>query len=55
MLPPGGKWPSPSLTVTITFSPPFLAGLGPGLQDLYITAVSRRGLSGYGLATITVS
>lgn len=55
VVPAGGLWPTPSLTVTVTLSPLFLAGLGTGSQDLYITAVSRRGLSSYGLASIVVS
>ncbi len=53
--PSGGQWQTPSLTITVTLSPTFLAGLGVGLQDIYMTAVSKRGLSGYGKAVITVS
>jgi hypothetical protein len=53
--PSGGDWQTASLTVTVTLSPMFLAGLGIGIQDIYMTAVSRRGLSGYGWAMITVS
>jgi len=53
--PSGGAWPSPSLTITVTLSPTFLASLGIGPQDMYMTAVSKRGLSSYGQATITVS
>jgi hypothetical protein len=53
--PSGGGWPSPSLTVMVTLLPTFLASLGIGPQDIYLTAVSKRGLSSYGQATITVS
>jgi hypothetical protein len=52
--PAGGAWPSSTFTVTVTLSPTFLAGLGKGPQDMYMTAVSKRGLSIYGQATITV-
>jgi hypothetical protein len=52
--PAGGAWPGPSFIVTVTLSPTFLAGLGIGPQDMYMTAVSKRGLSTYGQATITV-
>jgi hypothetical protein len=53
--PSGGTWSSPSQTVVVTFTPPFLAGLGVGKKDLYLTGVSRRGLSGHDNATIVVS
>jgi hypothetical protein len=55
VVPSGGAWPSPSFIITVTLSPTFLAGLGIGPQDMYLTAVSKRGLSTYGHATITVS
>lgn len=53
--PPGGTWSSPSTTVTVTFTPPFLGGLGIGTKSLFLTGVSRRGLSGHDKATIVVS
>lgn len=53
--PSGGQWSTPSLTVVVTFTPPFLAGLGLGTKDLFLTGVSQRGLSGHASATIVVS
>jgi hypothetical protein len=53
--PAGGGWSTPNLTVTVTASAAFLTLMGPALIRLYLTAVSRRGLSGFTSATITVS
>ncbi len=53
--PSGGQWSTSSLTVTVTMTPTFLAGLGPGTCDLYMIGVSQRGLSGNFKATIVVS
>ncbi|MGB8768185.1 MAG: hypothetical protein WCC92_01115 [Candidatus Korobacteraceae bacterium] len=53
--PSGGDWSSPSLTIVVTMTPPFLAALQPGTHYLYLTGVSKRGLSGYAEAIVTVS
>lgn len=53
--PSGGQWTTPSLTVTVTMTPPFVASLGPGNHQLYLTGVSRRGVSGHDNATIAVT
>ncbi len=53
--PSGGTWSSPSTTVVVTLTPPFLTGLGIGKKDLFLTGVSHRGLSGHDSATIMVS
>ena len=53
--PPGGKWGSPSLTVVITLTAPYMASLGIGTHDFYMTGVSKRGLSGYAMISLTVS
>lgn len=50
--PSGGQWSS---AVVVTLTPPFLTGLGIGTKDLFLTGVSRRGLSGHATATIVVS
>lgn len=55
VVPSGGQWSTPSLTVTVTMTPSFLTALTAGLHHLFLTAVSRRGLSGYAQAAITVS
>lgn len=52
--PSGGQWAAPSITVVVTLTPAFLAGLGPGKKDLFLTGVSQRGLSGHDAATIMV-
>jgi hypothetical protein len=55
VVPSGGQWDSPSLPIVVTLMPPFLAALGPGKKDLFLTGVSKRGLSGFAKATIMVS
>ncbi len=54
-VPAGGAWTAPALTVTVTISQPFLNSIGAGTHRLYLTAVSRRGLSGFSSAVITVT
>lgn len=53
--PSGGTWTTPSLALTVQFTPPFLTALGPGVHDLYCTGVSQRGLSAFAKVTVTVS
>ncbi len=55
VLPSGGQWDSPSLPITVTMTPTFLAALTPGISHLFLTGVSERGLSGHAEAIITVS
>lgn len=47
VVPAGGQWTTPTLTVTVTMAPVFVAGLGPGKHELYLTGVSQRGVSGH--------
>jgi len=47
VVPAGGRWTTPNLTVTVTMTPVFVAGLGPGRHELYLTGVSQRGVSGH--------
>jgi len=53
--PSGGDWSTPVLTVVVTMVPTFVASLTPGKHDLYMTGVSKRGLSGNFSASIMVS
>lgn len=53
--PSGGKWTTPTLPITVTMSPTFLAALTTGTSHLYLTAVSARGLSGNAEIIITVT
>ena len=53
--PAGGGWSTPSLTVSIAFTPTFLAGLTAGTHTLYVTGVSQRGLNAYAQCVITVT
>ena len=50
-----GNGDTPSLTVTVTLTPAFVAALTPGTHHLFLTAISRRGLSSYGEAKIEVT
>jgi hypothetical protein len=53
--PSGGNWDDSPLTVSVTLTPAFVAALTPGETQLYLTGISQRGLSGHGVATITVT
>jgi hypothetical protein len=55
--PSGGAWNSPSLAVVVTLTAAFMNSLAPPggpPSHLYMTAVSKRGLSGRAVADITV-
>ena len=53
--PAGGAWSGGALTVTATMTAAFMAALGSGTHYLYMTGVSKRGLTGVDKATIVVS
>ena len=55
VVPTGGAWISPSLTVTLTMSAAYMAALGPGKHHFYMTGVSKRGLSDWKECILTVS
>jgi hypothetical protein len=55
VVPAGGAWATPSLTVTLTMTAVFMAGLGVGRHHFYMTGVSRRGLSAWVESVLTVS
>ena len=55
VVPANGQWDTPSLTVTVTLTPAFVAALTTGTHRLFLTAISRRGLSSYGEAKIEVT
>jgi hypothetical protein len=52
--PAGGSWTTPSLTVTLTMTAVYMTALGIGKHHFYLTGVSQRGLSGYGVADLEV-
>jgi phage baseplate assembly protein gpV len=53
--PAGGNWDTPSLTITVTMTPVFVAALTAGQHHLYLTGVSKRGMSGFAEAKIKVT
>ena len=55
VVPSGGQWTTASLTVTVTLTPPFMTALTVGNHHLYLTGVSKRGLSGHAEALLVVS
>jgi hypothetical protein len=55
VVPANGQWNTPSLTVTVTLTPAFVAALTVGTHHLFLTAISRRGLSERAEAQIGVS
>lgn len=55
VVPANGQWSTPNLTVTATLTPAFMAALTPGTHHLFLTAISRRGLSQYAEAILGVS
>ena len=54
VLPSGGGWNTPFLTVTLTMTATYMAGLRSGTHEFYMTGVSQRGLSGYQKAVLAV-
>jgi len=55
VIPAGGGWSTPPLTVSIAFMPTFLAGLTVGTHTLFVTGVSQRGLNAHARCVITVT
>lgn len=53
--PSGGAWNNSPLTVTVTMTAAYMASLTPGKHHFYMTGVSRRGLSKFDEAVLTVS
>jgi hypothetical protein len=52
--PQGGSWDTPVLTVTVAMPSTFLVTLAPGKYHFFLTAVSKRGLSGNADAVVEV-
>jgi len=52
--PSGGQWTTPSLTVTLTMTPPYLTSIKAGEHHFLMTGVSQRGLSGHAEVVLTV-
>jgi hypothetical protein len=55
VVPANGQWSTPSLTVTVTLTPAFLAALTLGTHHLFLIAISRRGLSQHAEVILGVS
>ena len=53
--PAGGNWDTPNLTVTMTMTAAYMAGLGVGQHHFFMTGVNQRGLSGFAEIKLTVS
>jgi hypothetical protein len=53
--PSGGAWTTPALTVTVTITVAFAIAQGLGTHELYMTGVTRRGLSAYAKGLLVVS
>lgn len=56
--PAGGGWETTTLTVTLTLTAAFMAGLGTTTgspHEFFLTAINRRGRSGYGRVALTVA
>jgi len=54
-MPAGGDWTTPLLTVTLTMSATYMAGLGIGIHRFSMTGVNQRGLWASAEAVLTVS
>lgn len=55
VLPAGGYWSSPNLSITMTLSALYMAGLGAGRHHFYMTAVNQRGLNSFAKFDLTVT
>ncbi len=55
VVPSGGSWTTPSMSITVTLTPAFVAALGIGKTHFYLTGVSARGASGNAEAIIQVT
>jgi hypothetical protein len=53
--PSGGDWGTPAQAVTLTMTAAFMAALGPGVHQFYMTAVTKRGISAHTVFTLTVT
>jgi hypothetical protein len=55
VVPSGGDWNTPVLTVVLTLTPLFMAALSPGTHYLFMTGVSKRGLHGISSSILNVT
>lgn len=55
MVPAGGEWNTPNLTVTMTMTAAYAAALGPGMHHFFMTGINQRGLSSFAKVVLTVS
>jgi hypothetical protein len=47
VLPAGGEWNTTNFTVTMTMTATYMASLGIGTHDFFMTGINQRGLSGF--------
>lgn len=55
VIPSGGAWSTPVLTVVVTLTSAYLNSLAPGLHYFYMTGVTKRGIAQTTAAILTVS
>jgi len=55
VVPSGGRWSTPTLSIVVTLMPTFVASLTPGNHQLFLIGVSQRGVSGNDKAIIQVT
>jgi hypothetical protein len=55
VVPSGGAWSTPSLTVTLTMDAVYMTDLGKARHHFYMTGVSQRGISACAECVLTVS
>jgi hypothetical protein len=55
VVPSGGAWSKPSLTVTLEMDAVYMTGLGKTRHHFYMTGVSQRGISAGAECVLTVS
>jgi hypothetical protein len=53
--PAGGSWDASPLTIQLSFTAAYMAGLGIGLTHYYLIGVSQRGLTGYDELVLAVT
>lgn len=53
--PPGGTWTTSSLSVTMIMNSIFMASLGVGAHQIFMTGINQRGISSYAQVDLAVS
>ncbi len=55
IVPSGGVWSTPNLTITVTMTAAFMLSLGIGIHHFFMTGVNQRGLSTFSEMVLTVT